>query len=144
MTILEQLKQTSDDNERLMLLIQHFGCDSGAIHRLNDDNMLCLKANGPGMPQQVLEKIQTIPIGKGMAGLAVERNKPVNSCNIQQDTTGDVNPGAKETGLQGSIVVPIRNSEGKAIGSLGIASHKERTFSEEEIAELEQCALAIA
>jgi L-methionine (R)-S-oxide reductase len=144
-TIIDNLKSTSDDSERLALIIQHFACDSGAIHLLGEDGMLHLKANGPGMPDFVLDKIRVIPVGKGMAGLCVERNAPVDSCNIQTDTTGDVQPGAKPTGLQGSIVVPIRDTiDGPAKGALGIATRSERTFTENEIDELMEYAMVLA
>jgi L-methionine (R)-S-oxide reductase len=144
-SIIDSLKSTSDDSERLALIIIHFGCDSGAIHLLGEDGMLHLKANGPGMPDFVLEKIRTIPVGKGMAGLCVERNASVDSCNIQTDTTGDVQAGAKETGLQGSIVVPIRDTlYGPAKGALGIGTRNERTFTESEINELLECAMILA
>ena len=147
-TLIESLKATSDANERLALIIQHFGCDSGALHRLHDDDkMLHLEANGPGMPDFVLEKIRIIPVGKGMAGLCIERNEPVNSCNLQTDTTGNVQEGAKPTGLQGSIVVPIRStmtSDAPAIGTLGIATMKERTFTDAEINELMEYATILA
>ena len=144
-TMIESLKATSDASERLTLIIQHFGCDSGAIHMLGEDGMLHLKANGPGMPDFVLEKIRMIPVGKGMAGLCIERNEPVDSCNLQTDTTGNVQEGAKPTGLQGSIVVPIRSAtDSAAIGTLGIATMKERTFTETEINELLEYASIIA
>lgn len=146
MTFLEDVSQISDANERLAKIIHHFSCDSGAIHMMNDqDGCLHLAANGPGMPPFVLDKIRIIPVGKGMAGLCVERNAPVDSCNIQTDATGDVQPGAKQTGLQGSIVVPIRHAEsGAAIGALGVATMKERTFTPEEIEELLEVAKVLA
>lgn len=143
-TVIESLKATSDANERLALIIQHFGCDSGAIHMLGEDGNLHLKANGPGMPDFVLDKIRVIPVGKGMAGLCIERNEPVNSCNLQTDTSGDVQEGAKPTGLQGSIVVPIRGATSTATGTLGVATMKERTFTEEEINELLEYAAILA
>jgi L-methionine (R)-S-oxide reductase len=146
-TLIDTLKTTTDASERLALIIQHFECDSGAIHMLGEDGMLHLKASGPGMPEIVLEKIRVIPVGKGMAGLCVERNAPVDSCNIQTDTTGDVQAGAKPTGLQGSIVIPIRatsDDSTPAIGALGIATMKERTFTEDEIKELLQYAIILA
>ena len=96
------------------------------------------------MPEFVLEKIRIIPVGKGMAGLCVERNAAVDSCNIQTDESGDVQPGAKQTGLQGSIVVPIRDGSGVAVGALGVATMKERTFTEAEIGELLECAKILA
>jgi signal transduction protein with GAF and PtsI domain len=70
-----------------------------------------------------------------MAGLAVERKQPVNACNIQTDSSGDVRPGARATGLQGSIVVPmLRGTE--AVGALGIANRTERTFTDSEAEDL--------
>lgn len=144
MTLVDDLTKTTDANERLVLILKHFACDSGAIHHLGEDGNLHLKANGPGMPEFVLEKILVIPVGKGMAGLCVERNAPVDSCNIQTDESGDVQPAAKQTGLQGSIVVPIRDGDGAAVGALGVATMKERTFTEAEIEELLECAKILA
>jgi GAF domain-containing protein len=66
-----------------------------------------------------------------MAGLAVERGEPVDACNIQTDTSGDVRPGAKATGMEGAIVVPVFDGA-RVIGALGIANRGERTFSDEE------------
>jgi GAF domain-containing protein len=59
----------------------------------------------------------------------------VNSCNIQTDATGDVRPGARATGLQGSIVVPLLQGA-DAVGALGVANHRERTFTDAEAADL--------
>ncbi|MCA9284839.1 MAG: GAF domain-containing protein [Phycisphaerales bacterium] len=117
--------------------------DSGTIHLLGEDGVLHLQAASPGMPEVVLEKVRIVPVGKGMAGLAVERDRPVDACNIQTDTSGDVRPGAKATGLQGTIVVPIRRN-GRAIGALGVGCRAVRAFTPEEIARLEVCADGIA
>jgi GAF domain-containing protein len=68
-----------------------------------------------------------------MAGLAVERRQPVDACNIQTDVSGDVRPGARATGLQGSIVVPMLRGD-MAVGALGVANRRERTFTPEETA----------
>ena len=123
-------------------LIAHFAADSGTIHLIGDDGILHLKAASAGIPDAVLALVRTVPIGKGMAGLAVERRRPVNSCNIQTDGTGDVRPGAKATGLQGSIVVPILRDD-VAIGAVGIATLRERTFTDEEAAALMRVAPAL-
>ena len=123
--------QSAAADEALQHVLKHFGADSGTIHLLGEDGLLHLKAASAGMPQFVLDTIRTIPIGKGMAGLAVERKEPVTACNIQTDTSGDVRPGARTTGLQGSIVVPILR-DGAAVGALGIANRQERTFTEAE------------
>jgi len=143
---MSELKRTEDDflteiasdvsaddpcNKALSRILKHFAADSGTIHLLGAGNLLHLKAASAGIPPFVLEKVKTIPIGKGMAGLAVERKEPVTTCNIQTDTSGDVRAGAKSTGLQGSLVVPIMRG-GAAVGALGIANQQERTFTEAE------------
>ena len=131
-------------NDALSLIIAHFRADSGTIHTLAGDNMLHLRAASAGMSQSVLDIIKVIPVGKGMAGLAVSRNEPITVCNIQTDASGDVRPGAKATGLEGAIVVPIRDDTGHPIGALGIANRAPRAFTDAEIAQLHQLALAIA
>src|SRR5829696_4509032 len=114
--------------------IREFGADSGSIHLL-EDGVLQLKAH-LGIPPQVVEIVSIVPIGKGMAGLAAERNEPVSSCNIQSDDTGNVKSGARQTGVGGAMVVPIRNSRGEAIGALGIGVRRQYDYTAEETARL--------
>jgi GAF domain-containing protein len=118
----------------LKLILAHFAAESGTVHVLAD-GLLHLRAHSEGMPAPVLELIRTIPVGKGMAGLAAERRAPVTACNLQTDASGDVRPGARATGLKGSIVVPIL-AAGEPVGTLGIANREERTFAEPEVVAL--------
>jgi putative methionine-R-sulfoxide reductase with GAF domain len=115
-------------------IVSRFGADTGSIHLL-EDGMLILKAQ-IGLPPHVAEIVSRVPIGKGMAGLAAERNEPVSTCNIQTDETGDVRSGAKATGVNGAIVVPIRDSRGQAQGALGIGVHRAYEYTPEETAQL--------
>jgi GAF domain-containing protein len=131
------------DDDALSLIVRQLAADSGTIHLLGDDGMLHLAAATPGFPEIVLTTIKTIPVGKGMAGLAVERRKPVDACNIQTDKSGDVRPGALATGLAGAIVVPIFRGD-EVIGALGVANRAARTFSDSEIAALLAAGRAIA
>ena len=85
-------------------IVARLHADTGTIHWLGPDGLLHLIAATPGLPDHVLATIRTIPVGKGMAGLAVERMEPVTACNIQTDQSGDVRPGALATGLAGAIV----------------------------------------
>ena len=105
-------------NDALARILTEFAGDSGTIHLLGDDGVLHLRAASAGIPQVVLDTIKDVPVGKGMAGLAVERRQPVNACNIQTDASGDVRPGARATGLQGSIVVPIL----RGVNAIGAAT----------------------
>lgn len=127
----------------LQLAIDHFGTDTGTLHLLGEDGALHLEATGGGIPEAVMQVIRTIPVGKGMAGLAVERAVPVTACNIQTDTSGDVRPGAKATGLEGAICVPVLKGA-DAVGALGVANRVERDFTEEEQALLLDVGRAIA
>ena len=128
---IELLAKAKNWDEALTRIIEHFAAESGTIHVMGDDALLHLAAASRGIPEVVLNTIKTVPVGKGMAGLAVERKQPIDACNIQTDTSGDVRPGALATGLQGSIVVPILRGD-EAVGALGIANRSERTFSDAE------------
>jgi L-methionine (R)-S-oxide reductase len=130
-------------DDALARVLAHFGADSGTIHLLHDDGVLHLAAASAGIPPVVLNTVRRVPVGKGMAGLAVERRLPVNACNIQTDVSGDVRSGAKATGLQGSIVIPILRGDA-AVGALGIANHREREFTDDEIASLMEVGKALA
>ncbi len=135
MTAAKSALTSSGDNDALAEIVRRFAADSGTVHRLGPDGNLHLTASSRGMPEVVLEKIRTIPVGKGMAGLAVERRAPVDACNIQTDTSGDVRPGARATGMSGAIVVPMFRGE-FVVGALGIANLSERTFTDDEISSL--------
>lgn len=130
-------------SEVLRVIMEHYRADTGTIHLLEPDGVLHLKAASAGIPVPVLDAVQLVPIGKGMAGLAVERKEPVTVCNLQTDATGDARPGAKATGMEGALVVPILSGQ-DAVGALGIANRVERIFSSQETAELIQLGRAIA
>jgi L-methionine (R)-S-oxide reductase len=130
-------------NEALADIVRSFGADTGTLHLIEADGLLHLKAYSGRFPPPVLAVIQKIPVGKGMAGLAVERAEPVDACNIQTDTSGDVRPGAKATGMEGAIVVPIFDGT-RVVGALGIANQNERTFSDAEKDALIEAGRALA
>lgn len=125
--------KTLDD--ALASIVRHLEADTGTVHLLARDGLLHLAAATPGLPAAVLSTIEVIPVGKGMAGLAVERRRPVDACNIQTDRSGDVRPGARATGLAGALVVPIFRN-GDVVGALGVANRGERAFSEAETQDL--------
>ncbi len=122
-------------DEVLRLTMAHFHADTGTIHLLGADGVLHLKVASEGIPDPVLKAVEHVPIGKGMAGLEVERKEPVSVCNLQTDASGSARPGAKATGMEGALVVPILLGE-KAVGAFGIANRQPRTFTAEETGEL--------
>ena len=112
-----------------------FGAQMGTLHRLGDDAHLHLVAASPGIPEPVLAASRRIPLGKGIAGEAAATGKPVSLCNLQTDTSGVARPGAKATGLGGSLCVPTFDGD-RVAGALGIGWMGERTISDDETAEL--------
>lgn len=133
---LEQVRAAAGDpSKALELTLAHIDADTGTLHSLGADGLLHLEAWAGGIPEPLLAIIQKIPVGKGIAGLAVEHRAPVDLCNLQTDSSGQARPRAKETGVKGSICVPMMAGE-EAVGALGVATVREREFTEEETAEL--------
>ena len=115
-------------------IIRRFAADTGAIHLL-DGGVLKMVAQ-VGIPAEVAKIVETVPLGKGMAGLCAQKNEPISSCNIQVDTSGNVRPGARQTGVNGAIVVPIRAADGGVRGTLGIGVHRVYEYGDDEIQRL--------
>ena len=84
------MQERLEEQERLERIVRRFQADTGTLHLL-EDGVLVLKGQ-VGLPPHVVQIVQRVPVGKGMAGLAAERNAPVSACNIQTDTSGDVRP----------------------------------------------------
>ncbi|HMY73812.1 MAG TPA: GAF domain-containing protein, partial [Blastocatellia bacterium] len=97
--------------EKLEDIIREFDADTGSIHLL-ENGVLMMKAH-VGLPPHIISHVSVVPVGKGMAGLAAERNEPVSVCNLQTDESGRFPSGAKATGVNGAIVVPIRDEQGQ-------------------------------
>ena len=124
-------------------VLQNFSCVTGTIHRTDSSSgLLCLLAH-QGIPPFVLDKINTIPFGKGIAGCAAARQEPVQLCNLQIDESGVAKPAARQTHVQGAIAVPIL-SDGKVLGVLGIGKMQPYDFTAPEISALTVVANAIA
>lgn len=121
-------------------LAQHGGV-AGSVHCLRGDQLEL--AAHVRLPPPVVEKTRLIPRGKGMAGLAWERDRVVSTCNLKTDTSGDVRPGAKAVDAGAALAIPVRNAQGGLRAVLGIAFAGEREMSDTEQAELERAAQAL-
>jgi signal transduction protein with GAF and PtsI domain len=108
-----------------------FDAQVGTVHWFDASTRRLRLAVQYGLPPELLPVVAEIPAGKGMAGLAVERREPVETCNLQSDTSGDVRPGARLTRMQGSISMPIFRGE-EIVGVLGVAKSVEHVFTDEE------------
>ena len=129
-SLLRSAGTTPDYDAVLERVLAATDCVVGTIHVLDDNGLLQLTAQR-GVPGPLLEKVTTIPIGKGMAGIAAERREPVQVCNLQTDDSGVAKPSAKETRMEGCISVPMIAGE-KLFGTLGVAKPTEYEFSMDE------------
>lgn len=135
----------SNWNGRLALILEDFSCQTGTIHRSEDGANLTLLAQ-IGVPEGLLDKISQIPFGKGIAGAAAERREAVELCNLQQDLGGVAKAGARQTGVAGSIAVPIfaPDAQLRVIGTLGIGKFTPHEFTDLEKQRLHRHAAELA
>lgn len=80
---------------------------SGTVHVIDDGAGVMRLAAAVNIPPPVREITAAIPRGKGMGGLAWERGAPVFTCNLQEDKTGDIRPGAKAVGAGAAVAFPF-------------------------------------
>jgi L-methionine (R)-S-oxide reductase len=120
-----------------------FNSETGTIHRLDEPAQLLHLVAHAGLPPQMMDIVKTIPVGKGIAGETVAKNRPVTICNLQTDTSGVAKPGAKQTGVGGAICVPVRQG-GKIVGTFGIGTVREHEYSAPEINALQDIANSVA
>ncbi len=92
---------------------------AGTVHVIADD-LLRLTAQ-VGIPPRVVEAVRTIPLGKGMAGLAWQRRQPVETCDLETDETGDVRPGAKAVDAHAAVAIPVIDAAGQVWAVVGFA-----------------------
>jgi len=136
-----QAPRMSDEALQVWLTeyIKQHGGVAGTVH-LRDasgDEPLALKAS-LNIPPKVQAIVAAIPKGKGMAGLAWERDEPVHTCNLKDDNSGDVRPGAKAVDANAAVAIPIHDASGAIRGVVGIAYMGERDITTDELARLRE------
>jgi L-methionine (R)-S-oxide reductase len=138
-------KSLSEANLELALkrVLDHFQCSVGTIHILEEPSGLLVLRASKGVPDIVLDRVRTVPIGKGMAGLAAERRQPVQVCNLQTDRSDAAKPMARETKVEGAIAVPMLVGE-RLSGVLGVAKPVTYEFEQAEISLLLEIGSLIA
>ena len=119
----------------LEAFLQDHGGVAGTVHVRPPDGDLELAA-AVNIPQVVRDIVRRIPQGKGMAGLAWERDEPVSTCNIKDDSSGKVRPGAKAVDAGAGVALPVHDGQGRVRAVVGIAYRDERTLTETELASL--------
>ena len=125
------VQSTTVHAEWLLKFVERHGGVSGTIH-LIEGEILTLAA-ALNIPSHVRELVAQIPRGRGMAGLAWERNEPVVTCNLKEDNSGNVRPGAKAVNAGSGVALPVRDSRHEIRAIVGIAYKDPRDLSQAEI-----------
>ncbi len=128
---IEQALESGSAQDVLDETIRTFGCQAGTVHWLDPQSGMLKLGAQRNIPEAVTHIVSTVPIGKGIAGLAAERREPVSLCNLQTDTSGQARPAAKTTGMEGSVAVPML-SGGELRGVLGIAKATAHDWTDAE------------
>ena len=115
---------------------------AGTVHYRTESDDLALAA-AVNIPPQVQDLVQRVPRGKGMAGLAYEHSQPISTCNIKDDNTGRVRPGARQVGAQAAVALPVLDAQGQVRAVVGIAYREQRELAESELAALTRAAGAL-
>src|SRR3954454_6081179 len=92
---------------------------AGTVHFFENGGVRL--ASAINIPPPVQQIVAWVPNGKGMAGLALQRCEPVQTCNLQEDRSGNVKPGAKAVNAQAAVALPVQDSSGYVLGVVGIA-----------------------
>jgi hypothetical protein len=132
--LFEARLQSASGGDVLPIVCEAFAAQAGTIHRLVEPGVLKLDV-ALGIPDVVLSAVQVVPFGKGIAGLAAQQRQPISLCNLQTDTSGQARLGAKSTGMEGSVAVPMFLNVGGGdglCGVLGIAKVDAYTWSPAE------------
>jgi hypothetical protein len=122
-------------------LLKDAGAVAGTVH-VHERGGLRLAA-AVNIPPRVEEAVAWVPSGKGMAGLALERGEPVQTCNLQEDRSGAVRPGAKAVQAQAAVALPVRDAAGGILAVVGVAFADERELRGEELERLQNGAAAL-
>lgn len=128
-------------NEWLSDFLIRNGGTSGTVHLFEDGGLRLAAA--VNIPEKVQQIVAWVPWGKGMAGLALERGVPIQTCNLKEDESGAVKPGAKAVDAKAAVAIPVKDQTSAVRAVVGIAFPDERQFSDSDLAALSGSAASI-
>lgn len=110
------------------------GAVAGTVHVREGDGLRLRAASN--IPEPVQSAVRWVPRGKGMAGLAFESGEPVQTCNLQDDSSGQVRPGAKAVNAGAAIAMPVLDRQGEIAAVVGVAFAEKREIPQAEVSRL--------
>ena len=121
-------------NEWLRGLLARHEAVAGTVHVVKGDVLVIAAA--VNIPPKVQEITATIPLGKGMAGLAWQHDKPIQTCNLKDDNSGAVKPGAKAVDAKAAVALPIHDPSGTIRAIVGLAWMHDNELSADVLAKI--------
>src|SRR4029453_14704061 len=140
--IIPGMSEPSATQAWLERFIRDHGGVAGTVHQRVDADNLALAA-AVNIPPPVQEIVRRIPKGKGMARQAFEHREPISTCNIKDDNSGKVRPGAKAVQAQAAVAFPVHGADGAVRAVVGIAYQDDRELPEKEFAQLTEAATTL-
>lgn len=128
-------------NQWLSGLLSRHGGIAGTVHVVRGD--LLEIAAAINIPPKVQEITARIALGKGMAGLAWQHDKPISSCNLKEDTSGNIKPGAKAVDGKAAVALPVHTPSGTVRAIVGLAWADERDLADELLATIARDAASL-
>jgi len=121
-------------NQWLASLLGRHGAVAGTVHVVRGDLLEITAA--VNIPPKVQEITAKIPLGKGMAGLAWQHDKAISTCNLKEDSSGQVKPGAKAVDGKAAVALPVHEASGTVRAVVGLAWADERDLADELVARI--------
>jgi len=131
----------TETDEWLSNLLKHVGASAGTVHVRDGDGLRLMSA--VNIPDAVKRAVEYVPNGKGMAGIALHSGKPVQTCNLNDDNTGNVRPGAKAVSAKAAVAMPVRDGSSRIVAVVGVAFNEERELPDQEVSELMEASAAV-
>jgi len=119
-------------NQWLRELLGRHGAVAGTVHVVRGDALEIAAAHN--IPPKVQEVTAKIPLGKGMAGLAWQHDKPISTFNLKDDASGAVKPGAKAVDGKAAVALPVHELSGLVRAVVGLAWADERDLADDVVA----------
>jgi PAS domain S-box-containing protein len=106
------------------------GSDVGAIHLLDESGKMLRLAVQQGIPQDLVTRVESIPVDGGLAGRVVERGEPL----VIPDIAAGLRPllAIPAGNNQSYVGVPVR-VKGKVLGTLSVIGEPGRQFKPGEV-----------
>jgi len=107
------------------------GAVAGTVHRAAPGGLRLTAACR--IPPPVQAVVAWVPEGKGMAGQAMLTRQPVSTCNLKDDPSAAVRPGARAVDAAAAVAIPLCKPDSPVEAVVGLAFADARDLPPEDI-----------